>query len=101
MKNKLYYLDVEVKAGDNCKLSPNVIGAFVNCYVFEKSSEIAHEKILKALIEDNYLIVKIVDAYETSLEQFKVTEKLSDIEMEEFINSNDVYYGAFYGWKKD
>ena len=56
MNPKLYYFDIEVKAGDNCKLSPNVKGAVVNCYTYEKSLKLARKKVLEALSEDNYII---------------------------------------------
>ncbi len=99
MSDQLYYIDVEVKPGQDCKMPANLQGAIVNCYTFANSSSLAEKKVREALSADKYVIVAINETYEIEIAEFQTAESVSTEKVSLLRNSGEVYYGEFHGWE--
>lgn len=102
-KLKNYVAFVEVKPLQKCEIySPEIVGAYVRCYIADKNEDAAIKRIKKALSEDFFEIVNVewcVDYDSTEWENPDSDE--GDELVKEAQKTGNVIYGEFHVWEED
>lgn len=98
--NRIYELSVEVKPMAGSAMPPDMLGAFVFCYVPAENMEESIGILKSALSEDRYELLEIeycakidLSTWAPENEQFPTAEQLGSLDFGELL------YSPFYGYQ--
>ena len=111
--NHLYEIPVKVRRGPSCPMPPQLIGAYVICYVPAANHLNALKNAVSKLKIDGYIFEDLVNRKINELDPYKWAEYVkrswseckgslpTQEELLRKMDAGEIFYGPFCGWKSE